>query len=149
MSGDAWSAMVEGLARASRQGRVPVLLHTLEGPDDPSRAFVAASLLLAAEPGAYIGFRWDGPRESARDLPEYHLDLGAPLGPAKQASSGVWKRSFQRAMLAVNPTDRTVEVAASAGERPSSMPPRSAAVLWHDGVAAMTPPGWLGRAGTR
>jgi hypothetical protein len=148
-SGDAWSDMIEGLQRVSREGRVPVVLHTLDGPEDPARPFVAASLLLAAEPGAYLGFRWDGPRENARDLPEYHLDLGAPTGEAKRAASGVWKRPFQRALILVNPTDHPVEVAATQEARPSSMPPRSAAILWHDGIAAATPPGWLGRDRSR
>jgi hypothetical protein len=112
--GARWEVLVRGLARVARDtARVPLLIHHLDGPDDPERAFVTASYLMAAGPGALLCLPYDGPRDSVCRLPEQSLALGRPLGAARQLD-GVWWRDFERARILVNPTSRA---------RPAPWPP--------------------------
>jgi hypothetical protein len=138
-SGAAWSEMLAGFAKVGDQaGRTTMLLQHLDGPDDPSRAFVTASYLMAANPGAYLGFRWDGPRESIRAVPEYQLRLGAPHGPAVRANGGLWWRDWDRARVAVNPTDGTLEWPGG-----GSLGPHQAGIQWRPGADRVALPDWV------
>jgi len=146
--GPRWEALVRGFEALARDStRVPYLQHGLSGPDDPARAFVAASYLMAVRPGAYLGFHWPGPRESMRSLPEYRLALGRPLGPAR-SEDGVWWRDFEAARVLVNPTE---------SERPApwpewsgpgrgpALPARGAGIAWRPGGDHEALPFWTVR----
>jgi hypothetical protein len=142
--GRAWEERVRGFAAlASDPSRVPCLLQRLSGPDDPARAFAAASYLMAVGPGALIGFDWPGPRESRRVLPEYRLALGRPLGAA-QRTGGVWWRDFERARVLVNPTG-SERAAPWPAWRPGrrALPPLSAGIAWRAGATHAQLPFWL------
>lgn len=130
MGGAGWEEMVRGLAEVARDGaRVPFLVHTLDGPGDPARAFVTASYLMAAGPGALLCLSYEGPRETVRRLPEQSLALGRPLGPARQAD-GVWWRDFERARILVNPTDGTRPAPWPGDGRGPALPARRAGIAW-------------------
>ena len=144
--GPGWERIVRGFAALARDTtRIPFLQHRLSGPDDPMRAFVTASYLMAVEPGALIGLQWDGPRESVTALPEHRLALGRPHGAARE-EGGVWWRDFEHARVLVNPAD---------GARPAPWPPwagaRRGAVLaaghagiaWRPGAARPNLPHWV------
>lgn len=143
--GAAWEERVRGLAAVARDSaRVPFLLHQLSGPDDPARAFVAASFLLAARPGALLALTYPGPRESARRLPEQSLALGRPLGPARRTGD-VWWRDFERARVLVNPTRRARPAPWPGGARGPALPALGAGIAWRalpraaDGSPAVPP----------
>ncbi|HET7225226.1 MAG TPA: putative glycoside hydrolase, partial [Candidatus Eisenbacteria bacterium] len=124
-AGEGWEDMVEGLARVNEQpGRTTMLLESLDNAQDPKRAFIAASYLLAAKPGAYLGFHWSGGRSGVGRVPEYDLELGRPAGAMSHAD-GVWWRDWDRARIAVNP---------GAEPRPApgggTLPPHSAGIAW-------------------
>jgi hypothetical protein len=142
--GPGWEEIVRGFAALARDtSRVPYLLQHLSGPDDPARAFTAASYLMAVEPGALIGFDWRGPRESLRVLPEYRLALGRPLGEARQ-TEGVWWRDFERARVLVNPTGEG-RPAPWPAWRPggSTIPARGAGIAWRRDATHEDLPFWV------
>ena len=128
--GAAWEELVRGLAAVARDSaRVPFLLHRLDGPDDPARAFVTASFLLAVRPGALLALPYPGPRDSVRRLPEQSLALGRPLGPARR-TGGVWWRDFERARVLVNPTWRARAAPWPGPARGPALPPHGAGIAW-------------------
>lgn len=128
--GAAWERTVRGLAEVARDSaRTPFLIHHLDGPDDPARAFVTASYLMAAGPGALLCLSYEGPRDSARRLPEQSLALGRPLGAARQAD-GVWWRDFERARVLVNPTERARPAPWSDRGRGPALPAGRAGIAW-------------------
>jgi len=134
--GEAWTERVRGLAALSRdRTRTPLLVHALTGPDDPARAFVTASYLMAVEPGALLCLPCPGPRDSARRLPEQSLVLGRPLGPARNAG-GVWWRDFERARILVNPTARPLPGRWPGAAGGPVLPARGAGIAWRPGVAS-------------
>ena len=128
--GARWEETVGGLAAVARDStRVPFLIHSLDGPDDPARAFVTASYLMAAGPGALLCLSYEGPREAVRRLPEQSLALGRPLGAARQAE-GVWWRDFERARVLVNPTDRARPAPWPDGVGGPALPAGRAGIAW-------------------
>lgn len=130
--GARWEETVRALAAVAREGRVPFLIHSLDGPDDPARAFVTASYLMAAGPGALLCLPYPGPRDSVRRLPEQSLALGRPLGAA-QPADGVWWRDFERARVLVNPTDRARPAPWPDGRRGPVLPAGRAGIAWRPG----------------
>jgi hypothetical protein len=144
--GARWEEMLRGFEALARDTtRVPYLQHTLQGPEDPARAFVTASYLMVVRPGAFIGFRWRGPRDSVRWLPEYGLALGPPLDAAR-VEGGIWWRDFERARVLVNPTGRDLPApwpAWSGGGPP--LPARRAGIAWRPGVSHGPLPYWVER----
>jgi len=143
--GPGWEAMLRGFEALARDStRVPYLQHRLRGPDDPARAFVAASYLMGVRPGAYLGFHWPGRRESMRSLPEHRLVLGRPLGAARR-EAGVWWRDFERARVLVNPMDaaRAAPWPPWSGRgRGPDLPAHGAGIAWRPAVAHEPLPFW-------
>ena len=145
-SGPGWERVVRDFAAmASDSSRIPFLQHRLSGPDDPQRAFVTASYLLAVRPGALLGLQWDGPRESVTALPEFDLALGRPRGEARQ-ENGVWWRDFDRARVLVNPTERALPAPWPAWSRAGAgglLPAGRAGIAWRPGAAHPELPYWV------
>jgi len=143
--GARWEELLRALAAVSRGGaRTPLLVHALKGPDDPMRAFVTASYLMAVEPGAWLCLPYEGPRDSVRRLPEQSLALGRPLGPARR-TGGVWWRDFERARILVNPTGRALAAPWPGRGRGPSLPALGAGIAWRAGGRAPRLPHWVSR----
>jgi hypothetical protein len=131
--GARWEELVRGLEAVARDhARVPFLVHHLDGPDDPARAFVTASYLMAAGSGALLCLPYEGPRDSVRRLPEQSLALGRPLGAAQQ-QGGVWWRDFERARILVNPTTERRPAPWPGTGRGPALPARRAGIAWQPG----------------
>jgi Hypothetical glycosyl hydrolase family 15 len=114
-----WHTQVNELRETERQGK-DFLGITHSATDDARAArYGYATMLLASNGRSSFALAQDYSAETW--FPEYDYDLGAPLGPAKRDSDGVYRRSFQRGLVLVNPTDSAKRVSFGGGYHGSGL----------------------------
>lgn len=139
--GRAWVEMHRGFERVSAEpGRETMLLQAVDAPDDPERAFAAASYLMGAKPGAWLGYYFPGGRLAAQATPEHRLALGRPLGAARE-QGGVWFRDFEHARVLVNPTDEP-RTAPWPGREGPALAAHGAGIAWRGSAGRVELPQW-------
>lgn len=105
-----WQGQIERATRWLNMGKGLVMVG--QGPKDDTQRldFTLASYLLVANGDAFYRYtRFDSYYESLWLYPEFDTarSLGAPLGPCKEITPGVWRRDFAGGYVEVNPTDHT------------------------------------------
>ena len=109
-----WKSAADQLIAFANAGKVVILQNYLGGnPNDLARRrYYLGTYLLVKASRTYLDYFASAPLEW---YPEWALDLGAPLtsaraGVADLASSGLYRRDFQRGVVLVNPTAADVTV---------------------------------------
>ena len=145
LGGAGWLDLHRGFEQvAADSSRTTMLMQGIRGPDDPERAFAAASYLMSVRPGAWLGYHWPGGRLAQRAVPEHRLALGRPLGPARERS-GVWYRDFERGRVLVNPIGRARPAPWPSGG--PALPALGAGLAWRGPGAPPSLPQWIVRDG--
>src|SRR5439155_11214350 len=112
-----WKASTNELLKLSRLDKIMILQNYLGSPDDLGKRFYyLGNYLLVKGKHTYLDYFASGPLEW---YPEWTIDLGAPVaGPAASvddlASSGVYRRDFEKGSVLVNPSGATVTVSLGA-----------------------------------
>ena len=144
LTGSAWENQMKEIAAAEDRGKAFLAVTHSANTDAAAARYGWATVLLAARGRASYALHGDYTQESW--FPEYDYDLGDATGAAS-SSGGVWRRSFERGLVLVNPgtTNATVSLGGSYSgsglTRVSStvMGPHTGLVLTRDDAPAPAP----------
>jgi hypothetical protein len=107
-----WEATLQQAEETLAMGKG--YLAQSQGEDDALQSFALASYLLITD-GQQAFFRYSTFAEYSewKDFPNYHINLGTPLGARYQQEDGRWRRDFRHGYVVVDPQTQKGKIVSS------------------------------------
>ncbi len=121
-----WEKQMTLAEQALAKGKFMVLVGQGKEDDNELQQFAYASFLLVTNGKAAFRYGNSSNYRQAWVYDNYHLDLGAPLGPRYKVSDTAWRRDYTNGYVMVDPTNHKAEIKAAGGTTPpQGLPPAS------------------------